>query len=497
MLAKAKFDAASRAGKARDVGICAMEVYFPRQCVDQEDLERFDGASTGKYTIGLGQTKMAFCDDREDINSICLTGGFPAGPSSRINSDDTAYLVVPTVVESLMAKYKIPYTAIGRLEVGTETIIDKSKSTKSVLMQLFQTHGNTAIEGVDTHNACYGGTNALFNAINWVESSSWDGRFALVVAGDIAVYAHGNARPTGGAGAVAMLVGPDAVLVADAGIRGTHMEHAWDFFKPDLSSEFPEVDGKLSVSCYLGALDACYARYLEKFEALAGGHLKMDDFDYFCFHSPYTKLVQKSFARLALGDFVRDPSNPMYAALLEKFKDVKPEDTYFDREVEKTFMDFSKATFNKKVAPSLLAAKQLGNMYCGSLYGGLASLVSELEPESLLGKRIVLFSYGSGLASTMFSFTVARPTDALRAAVDIRARLDSRLVVPAEEFDAAMRLREETHQLKGYVPKSDPARMFPGAYYLESVDDKFRRSYGRAGGKAAPVAVNGAANGAH
>jgi hydroxymethylglutaryl-CoA synthase len=29
------------------------------------DLEKFDGVSQGKYTIGLGQTKMSFCDDRE------------------------------------------------------------------------------------------------------------------------------------------------------------------------------------------------------------------------------------------------------------------------------------------------------------------------------------------------------------------------------------------------------------------------------------------------
>lgn len=64
---------------------------------------------------------------------------------------------------------------IGRLEVGTETIIDKSKSVKSALMQLFEESGNTDIEGVDTTNACYGGTSALFNAVNWVESSSWDG----------------------------------------------------------------------------------------------------------------------------------------------------------------------------------------------------------------------------------------------------------------------------------------------------------------------------------
>lgn len=82
-----------------------------------------------------------------------------------------------------MSKYNIPYEAIGRLEVGTETIIDKSKSVKSVLMQLFAEHGNTDIEGIDTTNACYGGTAALINAVNWIESSYWDGRYALVLAG--------------------------------------------------------------------------------------------------------------------------------------------------------------------------------------------------------------------------------------------------------------------------------------------------------------------------
>ena len=33
--------------------------------MDQGELEKFDGVASGKYTIGLGQTKMSFCDDRE------------------------------------------------------------------------------------------------------------------------------------------------------------------------------------------------------------------------------------------------------------------------------------------------------------------------------------------------------------------------------------------------------------------------------------------------
>lgn len=37
-------------------------------------LESFDKIPKGKYTVGLGQTNMAFVGDREDIVSICLTG---------------------------------------------------------------------------------------------------------------------------------------------------------------------------------------------------------------------------------------------------------------------------------------------------------------------------------------------------------------------------------------------------------------------------------------
>jgi hypothetical protein len=39
----------------------------------QGELEEYDGVSSGKYTIGLGQTKMGFCTDREDVHSLCLT----------------------------------------------------------------------------------------------------------------------------------------------------------------------------------------------------------------------------------------------------------------------------------------------------------------------------------------------------------------------------------------------------------------------------------------
>lgn len=98
---------------------------LPSAYVLQKELEIFHNVSAGKYTIGLGQDKMGFCTDREDINSLCLTA-----------------------VSQLVAKSGISYNDIGRLEVGTETIIDKSKSVKSVLMQLFEESGNHDVEGL-------------------------------------------------------------------------------------------------------------------------------------------------------------------------------------------------------------------------------------------------------------------------------------------------------------------------------------------------------------
>ncbi|KAI7999164.1 Hydroxymethylglutaryl-CoA synthase [Camellia lanceoleosa] len=44
-------------------------------------------------------------------------------------------------------------------------------------------------------------------------------------------------------------------------------------------------------------------------------------------------------------------------------------------------------------------------MYTASLYAAFASLIHK-KHSSLVGQRIVMFSYGSGLTATMFSFRV-------------------------------------------------------------------------------------------
>lgn len=355
-----------------------------------------------------------------------------------------------TTVSSLLQKYSIDPKSIGRLEVGTETLLDKSKSCKSVLMQLFAPSGNYNIEGVDTVNACYGGTNALFNAINWVESSAWDGRDAIVCAGDIALYKKGNARPTGGAGCVAMLVGPDAPLVFEPGMRGSYIKHAYDFYKADLTSEYPIVDGQYSIKCYTEAVDACYKAYHERKAKLqksqANGTTNgihepepsktpIDEFDYMVFHAPTCKLVAKSYARMLYNDYLSSSTNPSFESVPEELRDMNYEKSLSDKAVEKTFMGLSKKRFQERVQPGIQVPTMCGNMYCASVYGSLISVLSNVKNEQLQGKRIGIFSYGSGLASSFFSLQVKGDVSKMVEKLNLHQRLDARRTVPPEVYD--------------------------------------------------------------
>jgi hydroxymethylglutaryl-CoA synthase len=57
--------------------------------------------------------------------------------------------------------------------------------------------------------------------------------------------------------------------------------------------------------------------------------------------------------------------------------------------------------WKNKCERSLLLAKKLGNIYTGSLYNGLLSLLCD-ESIDLKNKKVMLFSYGSGCAASMF-----------------------------------------------------------------------------------------------
>ncbi|KAJ3557571.1 hypothetical protein NM688_g1403 [Phlebia brevispora] len=271
------------------------------------------------------------------------------------------------------------------------------------------------------------------------------------------------------------------------------MVHAYDFYKPKLDSEYPEVDGPLSITSYVSAVDAAYTAYrkrhakAKKLSAANGNGdaplntFSLDDIDYPVFHSPYGKMVQKAHARLLWNDFMSNPSHQKYtgvpnaeAILAQPYKE-----SLLDKTLEKTFMAVAKKEFETTVEASMKCARRCGNMYTASLYGGLASLVSSVEPADFLGKRISMFAYGSGIASSFFTIKVKGDTTRIKERLDLVNRLAAMKVVPCQEYVDALKLREEHHLKNNYTPAGTTDNIWPGAYYLESVDSKYRRKYGR------------------
>jgi len=228
------------------------------------------------------------------------------------------------------------------------------------------------------------------------------------------------------------------------------------------------VDGKLSVDCYLNALDRCYESYLSK---CRDGDVSLNRFDSFVFHTPYCKLVRKSLARLYMYDFI----NGVGA------KDEQHQQRDW-ADVEKTYVELSRAVFEDKAEPSLLLASRIGNSYTASVYSGLASYLLSVSPERLPGKRIGVFSYGSGLASSMYSIKVVDNGSLpslignLKKGVD---RLEGRTRLAPEQFVDVLDVRQKSLHRAPYVPTGDRGQLFPGTWFLSSIDEMHRRYYER------------------
>ena len=401
-----------------NVGIHALELYFPNHAVSQADMEQFHNVE-GKYTGGLGQKAVTFCGDNEDAISMALT-----------------------VVHRLMERYEIDWGSIGRLEVGTESLVDRSKSIKTHLMSLFGEHGYHDIEGVDSYNACYGGTAALFNTIAWCQSEAWDGRYGLVVCVDIADLNEEQSF-LNGAAAVAMLIGPHAPMVMQRE-RASHIMHTWDFYKPvGWKDSFPLMrDGKHSIDVYLTCLDGCQKALTQK---LGISNLLRHD-DYFVFHCTSTYLCKRAFDYLATN--------------------AEPDLSLKERQ----------ALYQQKTNPSSLITQQIGSTYTASCYVNLCSLLIH-ERERIQGKTICVYSYGSGATASAYRLKVV---DLPKFDWGVLERLNQRQWYTPENFIKLTQDYSQTYGRFDFKP-IDRGDRLTGVYYLEQVDEWGRRYYSRHG----------------
>jgi len=444
-------------------GIHAIEVYVPRHCVQADALE-VEHDCKGKYTDGLQMRQWGACDEDEDVVSMARTA-----------------------VRRLVEKQGLAWEDIGMLNVGTESLLDRSKSIKSHLMDLFPP-GVFDVEGVDYYHACYGGTASLFACTNWVGCEAWDGRWAIVVCTDVS-----DAPPQypfmNGAACVAMLVGANAPLHLE-GQRHTHMVHAWDFYKPvGWPSMGPIIDGPASMELYYDCLVACQAGLIER-----GEGAWVDSHDHLVFHlgsSP--KFVRHAFERALAAArgaaaaevkaVVKEAVEAMAARVVVGAAAAADgaaagapvaaagdagEHAGVEGEAEAAEVE---ALFSKLVAPSLVLAARIGPCHTAATYVNLASLLLHDPPK--LGATIGIFSYGSGAASSIFKLRVRGEA---RVGEGLLESLDAREVHNGGDFSALTKRFADTYGRFGWEPRVRGAPSV-GAYRLEECDALGRRSY--------------------
>lgn len=245
---------------------------------------------------------------------------------------------------------------VSTLIVATESGVDNSKASGIYIKRLLGL--NDYIRVVETKEACYSATAALQFARGIVALNPSEN--VLVIAADIARYGLNTpAEVTQGAGAVAMIISQNPRVLTIENTSVAYTKDIMDFWRPLYSME-AYVDGKYSNQVYVDFFLKTYHRYVQLTDR------SLADFAALIFHLPYTKMGKKG-----LDGLLQDDASPVAERL------------------------------RNNLAAEQKVSRQVGNLYTGSLYLGLISLLQNGDVTP--GERIGLFSYGSGAEGEFYS----------------------------------------------------------------------------------------------
>ena len=268
--------------------------------------------------------------------------------------EDIVTLAADAAAQALQG---VDVDAVDTLLFATESGIDQSKAAGLYVQQLLNLPKNMRV--IELKQACYSGAGGLSMALPYVLTHP--DRKVLLLASDIARYGLGSVgEPTQGAGAAAMVLSTNAKIATIDPRSGLFSRDIMDFWRPNYRDE-ALVDGKYSIKMYTLALKEAWAHYA----AVSGD--SFESFSRFAYHLPFVKMGEKAHQSLVKnngGDLNGD--------------------------------------WRSQISDAALYQRTLGNCYTASVFIALASTMENTD-EDLSGKRIGLFSYGSGCVGEFFA----------------------------------------------------------------------------------------------
>lgn len=292
---------------------------------------------------------------------------------------------------------------------ATESGLDFGKSLSTYIHHYLGLNRRCRL--FEVKQACYGGTAALQMASNFIAANAFPDIKALVIATDVLRAANGTlesmayAEPAAGVGSVAMLISQQPnILELDFGANGVHGYEVMDTCRPAVGVETGDTD--LSLLSYLDCLEAAYSAYTERVECVDF----QSTFDYLAFHTPFAGMVKGAHRKL-----------------MRKYK--------------QSSSDIIQADFDKRMAPSLHYCMRVGNIFSGTLYLALCSVIDHAPLTTT--QRVGLYSYGSGCSSEFYSGIITPQSQAKLRSLKIEARLNQRYPLTIEEYNRLLTQNSE------------------------------------------------------
>ena len=343
--------------------------------------------------IGIDRMAFATTDQYIELTELAEKRGVDPNKYTIGIGQDRQAVVPPTqdivTLGARAAKKLLTPDVTRRLStiiVATESGIDNSKASAIYIKHLLGL--DDYIRAVELKEACYSGTAAIQFARGLVALNPQE--TVLVIAADIARYGLNTpGEVTQGAGAVAMLISADPHVLAIEPTSVSYSRDLMDFWRPLYATD-AIVDGKYSTGVYVDFFKNTLTRYLQRTGR------RLDDFAGIAFHLPFTKMGKKG-----LEGVLQDRDD----AVADRLRD--------------------------QLTASQVYCRQVGNLYTGSLYLGLMSLLQNGQVKP--GDRLGLFSYGSGAEGEFYS-GIVQPAFAENLS-DVKEDLADRHRVSIDEYE--------------------------------------------------------------
>lgn len=370
------------------VGFSSIGLHFPSIFLSVENLAKLRNVDPDKYTIGLGCRKISLCPENISVVELAVEAAKRA-----------------------LSRWGGTLDDIGLLAVGTESAPDMSRPLSAFVAEKLGIHG--AVRSYEVKHACYGGTLAIRQALEWKLANIAPKKAALVIAADISLYKVGDpGEPTQGAGAVAFIIDTPDIAAIDS-VSYPFSKPVFDFWRPE-NEPFPLVNGDFSLECYKKAARTCFkALCIDKNIEFAN---LFDVYKALCFHVPFPKMVKKAFADICLSSGI-DPE-----------------------QCEQLFLE--------KVNPTMEWNSLTGNSYTASLWVSVAKTLCGLHA----GDQITAFSYGSGCGAELLVLRAGNLAAEGRWREDVNKDLENRKEINAETYmQMRRRDKKESHFVESLI----------------------------------------------